>query len=87
MCPGLTHPNGDLSTDFKEGDYVAVYAEGREHCLAIGRAMMSRDKMYTPSPPTFPTSSFPSSRSENKGHGIENIHTCGDGLWTIGEMD
>ena len=46
MCPGLTHPAGYLDTDFKAGDLVAVFAEGKESCMAVGKALMSRDAMY-----------------------------------------
>jgi len=71
MCPGLTHPHGDVATDFVEGAHVAVFAEGKEHALAVGRALMSRDKI----------------RAENKGHGLETVHYLGDGLWSIDELD
>lgn len=65
MCPGLTHPAGDLETDFEKGmkpiaspsfaclflndsleEYVAIFAEGKVHPLAIAKTLMSRDQMY-----------------------------------------
>lgn len=50
MCPGMTHPQGDLNTDFTKDEYVAIYAEGKEHAMAIGKALMSRDQMYSSIP-------------------------------------
>lgn len=46
MCPGLTSPGGKLDEDFEEGEMVAIMAEGKQHCMAIGQAKMSRDQMY-----------------------------------------
>ncbi|ODQ79826.1 hypothetical protein BABINDRAFT_166927 [Babjeviella inositovora NRRL Y-12698] len=68
MCPGLTSkgaqlPEESLSTD----TLVAVFAEGKEHALAIGKLIMSTDDI----------------RSINKGIGIELLHYLGDGLWNL----
>lgn len=70
MCPGLTSAGGKLPEEnLEEGSIVAVYAEGKEHSLAIGKLLMSTDEI----------------KSKNKGHGIEVIHYLGDGLWNLRE--
>lgn len=45
MCPGLTHPNAVMEADVPKGTVVAVYAEGMEHALAVGLAVMSTQEM------------------------------------------
>ncbi|QPG74318.1 translation machinery-associated protein 20 [Brettanomyces nanus] len=66
MCPGLTSPGAKLpDEDWPEGTTVAVYAEGKENALAIGKLLMSVDEI----------------KKVNKGMGIELIHYLGDGLW------
>jgi malignant T-cell-amplified sequence len=47
------------------GEAVAIYAENKEHALAIGALKMSTAEI----------------RSLNKGHGVENLHFLTDGLW------
>jgi PUA domain protein len=46
MCPGLTSPGGRLDTDLPKDTIVAIFAEGKEHPLAIGKLVMSTDEMY-----------------------------------------
>jgi len=67
MCPGLTSPGGNLDEDFNEGELVGILAEGKEQCMGIGLAKLSRNEI----------------RSVNKGHGLENIHYLGDPLWEM----
>ncbi|EGV60028.1 translation machinery-associated protein 20 [Yamadazyma tenuis] len=70
MCPGLTSAGGQLPEEnLDEGSIVTVYAEGKEHALAIGKLIMSVDDI----------------KSKNKGHGIELVHFLGDGLWNMRE--
>lgn len=70
MCPGLTSPGAKLPEEnFEEGTVVTVYAEGKEHALAIGKLLMSTDDI----------------KSKNKGIGIELLHYLGDGLWNHNE--
>lgn len=45
MCPGLTSPGGDVSADLPEMAPVAIFAEGKEHALAIGVTKMSTADM------------------------------------------
>lgn len=45
MVPGLTSAGGFLPDGLKEGDVVVITAEGKENAVAIGRALMSADKM------------------------------------------
>lgn len=51
MCPGLTNPGGFMPEDdgevpgLQKGDGVVVFAEGKEHALAIGTMKMSSAQM------------------------------------------
>lgn len=67
MCPGLTSKGGDLPKDLKEGQIVAVFAEGKQHALAIGIMKMSSDAII----------------KINKGVGVELVHFLGDCLWDL----
>lgn len=69
MCPGLTSPGADLpdSPGLEKDTIVAIYAEGKEHALAIGKLIMSTEDI----------------KSKNKGIGIELFHYLGDGLWNF----
>lgn len=44
---------------------VAIYAEGKEHAMAVGITKMSTKDM----------------RDINKGIGVDNLHFLTDGLW------
>ena len=65
MAPGFTSPGGAIPFDLAVGDPVAIYAEGKEHAIAIGCLLMSTDDI----------------KSKNKGIAVENIHYLLDGLW------
>jgi PUA domain protein len=65
MCPGLTNPGGDVSIDLPEMAPVAIYAQDKEHALAIGVTKMSTADI----------------RKINKGIGIEVVHHLDDQLW------
>ncbi len=41
MCPGVTSPGGHIPAELPEGAPVAVFAEGKEHALAVGQLKMS----------------------------------------------
>ena len=50
MCPGLTNPGGLMPEDgdnpaLDKGDGVIIYAEGKEHALAVGTMTMTSEKM------------------------------------------
>lgn len=66
MCPGLTSAGADVSAELGEGAPVAVYAEGKEHALALGLTKMSTADI----------------RRVNKDVGVATIHFLGDQLWT-----
>ena len=36
MCPGLTSAGGKIDDEAEVGDVVAIYAEGKKHCIAVG---------------------------------------------------
>tara|TARA_A100001035_G_C27716956_1_gene469948 strand:- start:457 stop:1002 length:546 start_codon:yes stop_codon:yes gene_type:complete len=65
MCPGFTSKGGDLPVNLEEGEPVAIYAEGKEHCMALGLTLMSTADI----------------KSLNKGIAVENIHYLLDGLY------
>lgn len=65
MCQGLTSQGGRIEDGMEEDDLVAIYIEGKQHAVAVGKMMMSSDRI----------------REKNKGPCIENVHHMGDGLW------
>lgn len=69
MCPGLTSKGAQLpeAPGFEKGQVVAIYAEGKQHALAVGILTMSTEEI----------------KSVNKGIGIELISYLGDGLWAL----
>ncbi|CAO1416083.1 unnamed protein product [Diamesa hyperborea] len=66
MCPGLTSPGASM-TPVEKGTVVAIMAEGKENCLAIGLTTLSTEDIA----------------KVNKGIGVENCHYLNDGLWTM----
>lgn len=70
MCPGLTSAGAKLPEEsLPEETIVTIYAEGKEHAMAVGKLIMSTDEI----------------KSQNKGIGIELLHYLGDGLWNLTE--
>lgn len=65
MCPGFTSPGGSLPVEVDAEQPVAIYAEGKQHAMAIGLTKMSTQDIKT----------------VNKGIAVENIHYLMDGLW------
>lgn len=53
------------------GTPVAIYAEDKEHAMAVGLTTLSTQEM----------------RDVNKGIGVELMHTLNDGLWKTTKMD
>jgi PUA domain protein len=42
MCPGMTSPGGRLPDhNLPKDTIVAIYAEGKEHALALGQLVLS----------------------------------------------
>ena len=69
MAPGLTSAGGSMDT--VEGTtVVGVFAEGKEHALAIGVATMATEQIL----------------KENKGIAVENTHWLKDDLWNLGSL-
>lgn len=54
-----SHPQADVDAP------VAIYAEGKDHAMAVGLTKLSTADI----------------RAVNKGIGVENIHYLNDGLW------
>jgi PUA domain protein len=70
MCPGFTSPGGSIPTPLEAGTPVAIYAEGKEHAMAIGILKMSTEQIKT----------------VNKGIAVETIHYLMDGLWQTNRL-
>mmetsp|Transcript_12166 Transcript_12166/g.32650 ORF Transcript_12166/g.32650 Transcript_12166/m.32650 type:complete len:184 (-) Transcript_12166:91-642(-) len=64
MAPGLTSPGGNMA-DVPADTVVGIFAEGKEHALAIGVTLASTQEI----------------RATNKGVSVENTHYLNDGLW------
>ena len=65
MCPGLTSAGATIHDEVGEEHPVAIYAEGKEHAMAVGVTTLSTADI----------------KSVNKGIGVENVHYLNDGLW------
>ena len=70
MCPGLTSPGATIHDDVGADAPVAIYAEGKEHAMAVGLTKLSTADI----------------KAVNKGVGVENIHYLNDGLWKTAEF-
>ncbi|CAG9329117.1 unnamed protein product [Blepharisma stoltei] len=66
MAPGLVSAGGAIE-EAKQGEIVAIMAEGKTHALAIGRMMKSTEEI----------------RSNPTGAAIENLHYLNDGFWKM----
>lgn len=66
FCAGLTSPGGEMD-DVPAESVVGIFAEGKEHALAIGITTMSTKQIL----------------ADNKGVGVENTHYLRDGLYTL----
>ena len=40
MAPGLTQPTSSME-DVEQGTMVALYIEGKQHAIALGRTLLS----------------------------------------------
>ena len=70
MCPGFTSPGGSLPVSLDVDEPVAIYAEGKEHAMAIGITKMSTSDIST----------------INKGIAVETVHYLMDGLWQVEKL-
>jgi predicted RNA-binding protein (TIGR00451 family) len=85
MTPGILSAGGAIIVDLPEGAPVAVYAEGKEHALALGIMLMSTEDMYVDCSMgvCVPSKLVPRvlcSRTKRKGAAIEVIHHLDDML-------
>ncbi|WZN62802.1 PUA domain-containing protein [Chloropicon roscoffensis] len=71
MCPGLTSPGATMHDEVDKETPVAIYAENKEHALAIGYTSMSTEEI----------------RTVNQGVGVETIHCLNDGLWKNNHLE
>lgn len=70
MCPGLTSAGATMHDEVGADAPVAIYAEGKEHAMAVGVTKLSTADM----------------KAVNKGVGVENVHYLNDGLWKTAEF-
>lgn len=71
MAPGLTSKGGRLpekkDEEIREGEVVAVMAEGKSEACLVGQLKMGTEEM----------------RQKGKGVVMDNGHFLGDGLWKL----
>lgn len=65
MCRGITSAGGAMPVELPAGAPVAIYAEGKEHAIAVGTMAMSTADV----------------RAINKNTAVEVVHYVGDDLW------
>ncbi|CAG8532843.1 5772_t:CDS:2 [Funneliformis mosseae] len=65
MCPGLTSKGARMDEDLPANTVVGVFAEGKEHALAIGLTKKSTQDI----------------KNINRDIGVENVHYLNDSLW------
>lgn len=71
MAPGFTSAGGKLPLENIDVGYpVAIFAEGKQHPLAVGITLMSSEQI----------------KSTNKGIAVETVHYIADGLWQNGRL-
>ncbi|TCD62301.1 translation machinery-associated protein 20 [Steccherinum ochraceum] len=73
MCPGLTSAGGYLpppENEIKAGTPVVLFAEGKEHAVALGVTKMSTEDM----------------RRINKNTAVETVTYLGDDLWALQKL-
>ncbi len=70
MCPGFTSKGGSIPKSLEANSPVAIYAEGKQHAMAIGITKMSTDEI----------------KSVNKGIAVDTCHYLMDGLWQTGKL-
>jgi PUA domain protein len=70
MCPGFTSEGGQMPSSLEANVPVAIYAEGKQHAMAIGVTKMSTSDIT----------------SVNKGIAVETVHYLMDGLWQTSKL-
>lgn len=70
MVPGLRSARAVIEDEVARHQVVAVYAESKDHAIAVGVTQMSSDQM----------------RINDKGVAIENTHYLSDGLWKCSNL-
>ena len=65
MCRGLTSEGATMHDECDADEPCAIFAEGKEHALAIGITKMSTADI----------------KSINKDIGVDLVHYLNDGLW------
>lgn len=70
MCPGLTSPGGKITPNVDKEKFVAVYAQGEDEAIAVGKMLMSSDEI----------------QSKNSGGAIQTLHIKNDGLYQVKKL-
>jgi len=71
MCRGLTSKGGKMEVNVEAGKPCAIFAEGKQHALAVGMMKLSTEAI----------------RKINQDIGIETLHYLSDGLWLIPSIE
>lgn len=69
MSKGLQSAGSYLDDTIENGTVVAIYADGKEHAMGVGVALMNKEGIL----------------EATIGEGILTKHVLGDGLWVIQE--
>eukprot|EP00177_Eucheuma_denticulatum_P006077 GFKZ01011083.1.p1 GENE.GFKZ01011083.1~~GFKZ01011083.1.p1 ORF type:complete len:184 (-),score=22.89 GFKZ01011083.1:1068-1619(-) len=70
MVPGLRSDRAVIQDEVERDVVVAVYAESKQHAIAVGSTKMSTAQM----------------RLNDRGIAVENLHHVSDGLWKCNEF-
>ena len=71
MAPGLTSAGGSMDEDVEEMTPVAIFAEGKQHAMAVGLTRKSAKDIA----------------ADNSGIAVDVIHYLNDGLYKTPEFD
>ena len=74
MCPGLVNPGSELNEDYEIGQSVVVYAEGKEHALAVGHLKVRRRRREIVCHREVPIT--PKRTVDNVGKRVMDIYKC-----------
>lgn len=93
MCPGVTSAGGKVDETAEVGKPVAIYCEGKEHALAVGKLLMSPEEIKTNNTGKFIylfiffIYDYLIYKYNNlTGHCIETYHVLNDGLWGLKDI-
>lgn len=82
---GLTSPGARMEQEVEKNKAVAIYAEGKQHAIALGVMRLSTAEVYVLDSAFYVA--HIGSRSINKDIGVDTISHIGDGLFQTSKTD